>query len=283
MISHKIYSARSYRPSHIRSTRFLLWLLMGLAVVSSGVVEAKQKTKKAPPPPPSDLPGHVNYLARQLYGLHLDESGKITEEIQKLVLDDLEKWAADRTPTDVEMRRQFEADFALLHYPLVGQPMVENHPWKGGVMTLAGYTLGWSDFNRVNTVAVFDSRDGKTRLATVTNFVPRTDLHYEFIDPLAGVDDLRFFIWGYRLGKSQPRLTAILYSFDGQALKSLWETHDVYDGKMDVDKDKVVIRYLKEEEYVRETQQRRKPPRHETTYKLTPSGIEIVSERDIPF
>jgi hypothetical protein len=282
MKSLKAYSARGYNRSFIRLTGVLLCLLFSMTVIG-GLAEAKKKTKKPPPPPPSDLPGHVNYLARQLYGLHLDESGQITAEIQKLVLDALEKWAADRAPTDVEMRRQFEADFALLHYPLMGQPAVDNHPWKGGVITLAGYTLGWSDFDRVNTVAVFDSREGKTRLVTVTNFVPRTDLHYEFIDPLAGVDDLRFFIWGYRLGKSQPRLTAILYSFDGQALKSLWETHDVFDGKMDVDKDKVVIRYLKEDEYVRETQQRRKPPRHEATYRLTPAGMEIVSDRDIPF
>ena len=276
-------SRRTCRITLLWSARLLLWLVVSVVLIGSGVAEAKRKNKKAPPPPPTDLPGHVNYLAKQLYGLHMDESGKITEEIQKLVLDDLEKWAADRTPTDVELRRQLENDFDLLHYPVFGQPAVENHPWKGGVVTLTGYTLGWSDYDRVNTIAVFDSRDGKTRLATVTNFVPRTDLHYEFITAETAGGDLRFFIWGTRAGKSQPRLTAILYSFDGRGLKSLWETHDVYDGKLIVEKDKVVIRYLKEDEYVRETQQRRKPPRHEATYKLTLTGIEIVTDRDILF
>jgi hypothetical protein len=131
-------------------------------------------------------------------------------------------------------------------------------------------------------VAIFSSRQGHSHLVTVTNFVPRTDLHYEVLKEPEG-DALRFFIYGFRPGKSQPRLSAVLYSFDGQNLKSLWEAHDVYDGKIDFEKDRVVIRYLKEEEYAREQAHRRKPPRHQTIYTITPAGMEVQSEQEIPF
>jgi hypothetical protein len=271
-------------PKHAILRALVLPLLcLALVLLGAGAAQAKKKKPKALPPPPADLPGHVNYLARQLYGLHLDESGTITGEIQKLVLDHLQQWAAERAPSDVEVRRELENAFSLLHYPLVGQPAVFDQPWKGGVVIGAGYTLGWNDYDRVNVLAMFDSREGKTRRAAVTNLLPRTDLHYEFPSPPAGSEDFRFLVYGIRLGKSHPRLSAILYSFDGQSLKSLWETHDVYDGKLDVDKDKVVIRYLKEDEFIRETVQRRKPPRHEATYRLTPAGMELLDDHEIPF
>jgi hypothetical protein len=224
----------------------------------------------------------VNYLAQQLQGVMLDDSAPITDEIQKLVLDHLQEWMADRSPSDVEVRRQLEMAFSELHYPLVGEAAAFAQPWKGQVVLGAGYTLGWSDYDRLNVVAIFSSRLGHSRLATVTKFVPRTDLHYAFPQEPEG-DALRFFIYGFRPGKSQPRLTAIFYSFDGQNLKVLWEAHDVYDGKMDVEKDKVVIRYLREEEYTREQAHRRKPPRHQTIYTITPGGLEVQSEQDIPF
>ena len=257
----------------------LLLFAAALSFLVSVVAEGKKKT---PPPPPADLPGHVNYLAQQLQGVMLDDSAPITEEIQKLVLDHLQEWMADRAPSDVEVRRQLEMAFSELHYPLFGEPAAFAQPWKGQVVIGAGYTLGWSDYDRVNVVAIFTSRLGHGRLATVTNFVPRTNLRYAVLQEPEG-DALRFFIYGFRPGKSQPRLTAILYSFDGQNLKSLWEAHDVYDGKMDVEKDKVVIRYLREEEYAREQAHRRKPPRHQTIYTITPGGLEVQSEQEIPF
>jgi hypothetical protein len=224
----------------------------------------------------------VNYLAQQLYGVMLDDSAPITDGIQKLVLDDLQDWMADRSPSDVEVRRRLEMAFSELHYPLVGEPAAFAQPWKGQVVIGAGYTLGWSDYDRANVVAIFSSRLGHSRLVTVTNFVPRIDLHYSFPQEPEG-DALRFFIYGFRPGKSQPRLTAIFYSFDGQNLKSLWEVHDVYDGKIDFEKDKVVIRYLIEDEYTREQAHRRKPARHQTIYTITPGGLEVQSEQEIPF
>lgn len=260
--------------------RTVLSLAVALCVLGVCVAQAGQRKKKAGPP--ADLPGHINYLVSQLYGVPLDESDQITGDVQKLVLDHLQQWMANRVPDDVEVRRELEAAFAQLHYPFFGQPVVFETPWKGGLVIGAGYTLGWSDYDRVNVVAMFEGREGKCRLIDVTHFVPHTDLHFQILPPLKW-DDFRFFAYGNRLGKSQLRLSATLYALQGDKLRSLWEIHDAYDGKMDIEKDKVTIRYLKEEEYVQEQTHRRKPPRHEAVYLLTSEGMQIQSDREIPF
>jgi hypothetical protein len=164
----------------------------------------------------------------------------------------------------------------------VGLPAAFAQPWKGQIVVGAGYTLGWTDFDRLNVVAIFVSSAGKSQLVTITNFVPWTDLHYEMLPQLAW-DDLRFFVYGNRLGKSQERLSVVLYSFDGQNLKPLWESRDIYDGEMDVLKDRVTIRYLKEDEYVQAVQRKHKPPRHLATYQLTHAGIQLLDDHEIPF
>jgi hypothetical protein len=75
----------------------------------------------------------------------------------------------------------------------------------------------------------------------------------------------------------------VLYSFDGQNLKSLWESRDIYDGKMEVLKDKVIIRHLNEDEYVQAVEKKRKPSRHLASYQLTATGIQFLDDREIPF
>ena len=255
--------------------------IVSILILFFGVGMAEGK-KKAPSPPPTTLPEHVNALAKQLPGVMLVDAGPITSQIQKLVVDHMSEWIANRTPTDVEVRRELESVFSLLHYPEMAQPATFVFPWKGQLVIGAGYTLGWTDFDRQNVVAIFTSNGGKSQLVTITNFIPRTDLHYEMLPQLAW-DDLRFFIYGSRLGKSQERLSVILYSFDGQNLKSLWESHDFYDGQMDIVKDKVTIKFLKEDEYVEAVQRERHPPRHLATYQLTATGIQFLEEHDIPF
>ncbi|MGO8787293.1 MAG: hypothetical protein ACLQVL_07915 [Terriglobia bacterium] len=247
-------------------------------VLGMGIAEGKKKA----PPPPTGLPAQIHNLAKQLPGVMLDDAGPITGQIQKLVVDHMAVWMADRTPTDVETRRELESVFSLLHYPLVAMPAAFAQPWKGQTVIGAGYTLGWTDFDRQNVVAIFTSNAGKSHLATITKFVPRTDLHYETLPQLAW-DDFRFFVYGNRLGKSQERLSVILYSFDGQNLKPLWEKQDIYAGEMDVTKDKVTIKYLKEDEYVDAVQRKRHPPRHLATYQLTSAGIELSDDHEIPF
>lgn len=268
--------------STARWVRVFVALMLVAGTLGLGVAEGKKK-KKASAPPPPDLPGRVAHLAWQLRGMHMDDSTQITSAIQKLVVDHLQEWlpAAPDRANSVAVRRELEAVFDKLRYPTTSQPACFAEPWKGGRLIGAGYTLGWTHFNRVNVVALFEQRDGQTRLAAVTNFAPFVDLHYEFL-PAHG-DDFRFFVWGTRPGKSQARLSASLYSYDGQNLKSLWEARDVYDGKMDVGEEKVTIRYLKEDEYVREQAHNRKPPRHQAVYKITPQGLEIETDREIPF
>ncbi len=260
-----------------------LWIPFVLVVaLGVGAAGGQRRKHKALPPPPPDLPGHVNYLAKQLIGVPLDESDPLTSQIQKLVIDHLDEWMASRSPSLLEARRELESVFAQLRNPLFADAQSFSRPWKGATLVGIGYTLRWTDYNRVNVLALYESQDGKSRRVALTNFVPHTDQHYDFL-PSPESGDFRFFVYGFRTGKSQLRLTANLYDFDGQNLKSVWETRDVYDGKMDVDKDRVVIRYLKEDEYIRETALGRKPPRHEATYKVTSKGLELVDDREIPF
>src|SRR5438874_9973463 len=89
----------------------------------AGAAQAKKKPRTLPPPP-ADLPGHVNYLARQLLGVPLDESQPITGQVQKLVVDHFEEWLGSRaspagsparsneSPGDVQVRRELESVFA---------------------------------------------------------------------------------------------------------------------------------------------------------------------------
>ena len=254
-------------------------VLLITVVLNIGVADGK---KKAPPLPPTGLPARINDLAKQLPGVMLEDAGPILSQVQKLVMDHMAEWMANRTPTDVETRRELENAFSLLHYPLEGLPAAFAQPWKGQIVVGAGYTFGWTDFDRQNVVAIFASSAGKSHFVTTTNFVPRTDLHYEMLPQLAW-DDLRFFIYGFRPGKSQPRLSVVLYSFDGQNLKPLWQDQDIYDGKMDFLNDKVTIRYLKEDEYVHAVAEKRNPPRHLATYQLNAAGIQLVDDHEIPF
>jgi len=258
--------------------RIPLSLLLAL-VVGAGLAAGK---KKPPAPPPDTLQGKVNALAIKLRGVMLVDAGPITDQIQKLVVDHMTEWMANRTPTDVEVRRELERVFSLLHYPEEGMPAAFAQPWQGQMVIGAGYTLRWTDQDRQNVVAIYTSGAGKSQLAAVTNFIPRADLHYKMLPQLAG-DDLRFFIYGDRLGKSQNRLEVALYSFDGKNLKTLWEKHDIYDGDMTVNQDKVAIKYLIESEYVEAVQRERHPPRHQATYQLTATGMQLLDDHEIPF
>jgi hypothetical protein len=257
-----------------------VWSLAAVMILAGAIVAHAKK--KAPEGPPPDLPGHVNYLTKQLYGLMLDESDALTGQIQDLVMNHLQQWIPRRVPTDVETRREMEMAFSQLHYPYSGQPAAFVQPWNGKTIVGAGYTLGWTEFEKVNSVALFVCEPGTTRLAAVTHFVPRADLHYEMV-PEQNPQVFRFFIYGFKSGKSQPRLAAALYSFDGKDLKQQWLIQDLFDGKFDIQQNKVVIRYIKEDEYVREVAHRRKPARYESIYAITPTGVNLETEKQVPY
>jgi hypothetical protein len=270
----------SLRRLHFLRLTLNCQLLLMLAVTVTAAAGGQPKKKKAPQAP--ELPTRVNNLARQLIGVPLDESDPLTGQIQTLVIGHLDEWMASRTPSIQEARREVESVFTLLRSPLFADAQGFSRPWKSETVVGIGYTLRWTDYNRVNVLALYESRDGKSRRVALTNFVPHTDQRYDFLPPPES-GDFRFLVYGLRTGKSQLRLSANLYDFDGQNLKTVWEGRDIYDGKIDVDQDRVVIRYLKEDEYIRETAQGRKPPRYEATYKETSQGLELVADRQVPF
>lgn len=263
-----------------RTRRPLLPAALILAALISCPVGFAKRKKAAPPPP--DVSDHVLQLGQKLYGMALDDAQPITDEIQKLVLGDLDAWSANRAPTDVETRRELERVFSKLHYPLVGDPVVLAAPWKGRTFLCAGYSLGWTDTNKVNALAIFESTGGKTHRVTATSFVPHTDLHYATLSPAAS-GDFRFIVYGNRLGKSQLRLTAVLFDYDGHALKKLWQVDDAYDGRLTVTPTTVTLRYLKESEYVEAQTYNRHPARHEAIYNVTPDGLTLTTDHEMPF
>ena len=281
-------------PTHRPSRRSFLGGLGALCsqavFISSATTPGFAKKKKAPAPPTSDLSTQIEDLGRQLVATPLDESDPLTSQVQDLVLNDLQNWitknppgpSPDGTPYDVRVRKVMEFAFSRLQYPAFGQPHVLSAPWNGSIVTACGYTLGWSDFDRANVVALYVTRGGKSGLGGVDHFVQHTDLHLR-VFPGPDPSSFRFLAYGIRLGKSQPRLSAALYGYDGQSLKSLWQVRDLYDGKLELDHGVLVIRYLKEEEYIHELTYNRKPLRHMATYKPSAQGLTLDSDHEIPF
>ena len=266
-------------------------LCVGIAFLFPGASPALGKKKmSAPASATSDLAARIELLGQTLVNTPLDESDELTGQIQKLVLDDLQDWfgknppgaSANGVPYEVRVRREMESAFSKLHYPAYGLPKVFSQSWNGGVVTVCGYTLGWSDYDLMNVVALYETRDGKTRQAGIDHFVQRTGLDFDLM-PAPDSTTFRFLAHGIRLGKSQPRLSTVLYGYDGQSLKVLWQVRDAYDGKIDVNKGTVTIRYLREDEYIHETAEKRKPPRHLAIYKTSPQGLTLESDTQIPF
>jgi hypothetical protein len=256
--------------------RVLLALIICLSV-SAADGAARRKG------PPQDLPGHIAYLAHGLVGLNIDESPAITSQIQKLLLNHLQATLANVTPTAVGVRREIEAAFAKVAYPVQTDAEVFSRPWNDALVTCSGFTISWLPYPKVNTLAIFVTRDGKTRMVTTDNFLPFYDLSYEFLPGQENAPSFRFIVYGARPGKSQPRLAAVLYAFDGKTLTRQWEKEDIYDGKLDVTNGEVVITYLNENEYIHAFTRDRKPPRYEATYKLTPTTLEVDHIKNIPF
>lgn len=239
---------------------------------------------------PQDVPDQVNSLMRQLYGVQLVNAGKVPAQAQDLVLSALTAWMTsgglekepENYPVDVRVRMQLEQYFSKLHYPMFGAPVVFAKSWKGGELIGAGFTLGWSDFDRVNTFALYEVKDGAARQVASGGFFPGPDMHFTVL-PLSSSAAFRFFVYGNRLGKSQPRLDVALFSFDGQKLDKLWQQQDLYDGKITVTPDTVTLRYLIESEYVQAVQQGQWPDWHEDVYRVTPQGVALETERLAPY
>jgi hypothetical protein len=266
-------------PRNSRSAGIFASLLIVAIGVGMGTAQARKKEAEEPR---NDLAGKVASLGKQLYGQDIDDVKPLTDEIQKLVVGHLTAWIADRSPNIVQVRHELDQAFSKLQYPAVGTPSIFITSWKNMELIGAGYTLGWSDIWRVNVLVIYENYNGHTHGAAITHFVPRTDLHYAILPPSA-TGDFRFLTYGWRLGMSHPRLSAVLYLFDGKNLQSQWETEDLFDGKLSINNKALTISYLDENEYVRQTQMGQLPPRHEKIYKITPQGVQFETERDLPY
>ena len=281
------YTFRSSIASSKSRTVRLAAFLVAILLLAHGPAWAKKK-KAQPLTPAEAFAQQIAGLAQKLVDLHLDETGPITDQIQKRVLDHMQEWLAQHAPSDkpgptpysVDVRRELESVFSGVKFPVYVWPATFAEPWKDHLLIGAGYTLGWKSFDRINVVALFDRSQGTVKLASVTNFFPRVDLHYDFL-PAPPSGEFRFLAYGTRLGKSHPRLSAELYSFDGQALASLWKTEDVYDGKLDVESDRVTIDYMKEDDFIEAATYKRTPPRYRVIYKITQKGLELVTNEQI--
>jgi hypothetical protein len=262
----------------IRSAGTLAGLLVAAVALCIGTAQARKKEAKPKP----GLPDQVSSLGKKLYGLDIEDAKPITDEIQKLVVAHLNTWIANRSPNIVEVRHELEQAFSKLEYPAVGTPSIFIAPWKNVKLIGAGYTLEWSNIWRINVLVIYENQNGQTREITTTRFVPRTDIHYAIMATTPG-GDFRFLAYGWRLGMSHARLSAVLYSFDGKTLESQWKVENLFDGKVTASNDVVVVSSVDEDEYIRQTQQDQLPARHEKTYKLTPQGLQLEGARDVPY
>jgi hypothetical protein len=284
---HRVGSLRQLRRCKIWGQR-LAALLAAAFLFAPGNAQARKKKPK-PLTPEEVFAQRIASIVQPLYGMALDESHERTSEVEKLVVGHMQEWLEQHPPKgepadipyDVDVRRELESNFSRLRFPVYAWPSTFAVPWKDRLMIGAGYTLGWTKYERANVLALFEREQGKVKLAAVTNFIPRVDLHYNFFPPRPS-GDFRFLAYGTRLGKSHPRLSVELYSFDGQKLTSLWKTEDVYDGKLEVEGDRVMLNYMKEAEFIEAATYNRIPPRYEAVYKLTPEGIQLITDRQLP-
>jgi hypothetical protein len=273
---------------HASGTLRLVAVAAMMLACGAPVSAAAKKSKKAPPP--DDLPTQISKIARQLWGVSLDESEPLTSQVQKLVLDHMTQWVNAHPPGDaagdvggsynLKLRYELESLFAELRPPIYASVATFDQDLAGKPVLGVGYTLGWSDFDRANVLAIFEARSGGYGQVTVSHFVPDTDLNYQFMEPPAGDSGQLWFVaYGSRMGKSNPQLSAILYSFDGKTLQPLWRTTDVYDGRISFEGNRVVISYLREDEFTQAIVDRTPAVRHEAAYRVTPKGLEVEYDR----
>jgi hypothetical protein len=283
---HRMGSLRRLRRGKIWDKK--LAALLAAVFLLAPVNSQARKKKPKPLTPEEAFAQRIASIAQPLYGLAMDESHERTGEVQKLVVGHMREWLEQHPPKgepadipyDVDVRRELESNFSRLRFPVYAWPSTFAVPWKDRLMIGAGYTLGWSKYERANVLALFEREQGKVKLAAVTYFIPRVDLHYHFLPPPPS-GDFRFLAYGTRLGKSHPRLSVELYSFDGQKLTSLWKTEDVYDGKLAVEGNRVVLNYMKEAEFIEAATYNRIPPRREAIYKVTPEGVQLLDDHQI--
>jgi hypothetical protein len=268
--------------------RWCVVILAALGLLASAPATFAKKKKQEP----ADLPTRIAAIAQQLWGVPLDESQPLTSQVEKLVLDHMNQWFASHPPGEqagagnepyaVQVRREIEGLFADLHNPLYANVNTFERPFGDGQLLAAGYTLGWSDFDRANVIALYQIHGTTVQQAVLTHFLPDVDIRFHLLEPPASAAGQFWFLaYGNRLGKSSPRLSAELYAFDGKTLKSLWKIQDVYDGKFSFSPTggRVVMSYLKEDELTQAIATNQQVTRHEAAYHVAPDGLDREYDR----
>lgn len=277
---------RKGRSAPGRSRRGLILLLVAFLAAAPGALAKKKKRQ------PPDLPTRIASIAQQLWGVPLEESQPLTSQVEKLVLDHMDQWFVSHPPEGqppagdepyaVAVRQEIEGLFADLHYPLYANVNSFGRPFGDGRLLAAGYTLGWSDFDRANVIALYQIHGTAVQQVALTHFLPDVDIRFHLFDPPpSAAGQFWFLTYGTRLGKSNPRLSAELYAFDGKTLKSLWKVQDVYDGKFSFPpaSERVVMSYLKEDEFTQAIATNQQVTRHEAAYHVASDGLDQEYDR----
>ena len=110
-------------------------LTLVVLFVAPGVAWARKKKRK-PLTPEQAFAQQIAGFAKQLYPLHLDESGPLAGKIQKLVIDHMQEWLSQHPPSDkpttipysVDVRRELESVFSDVRFPVYAWPRTFAEP-----------------------------------------------------------------------------------------------------------------------------------------------------------
>ena len=228
---------------------------------------------------------YIHGWTQTLKQKHYKDAEFMNLHIQDLVLKHLEHYVSEQLASSsvspAELRREMENRvFGDVKWPVNAVVKTFLRPWKKDALLGAGYSLGWTEQNRYNVVALYLIQNGKIRQIKILNFEPGADLNFKWLatsDP----NEMWLLLHGLRKGKSHPRLALQLFVFDGNDLRAVWKKRDIYDGKFQVEEGKIVVTHYNEEEFAREIRYKRLPPRYRTVYRRIESGMELEEENVI--
>ncbi len=256
-------------------------LVLGLLVAPAGVEAKKKPRAKSAAELARPTSHYITTWSQTLVKYDLEDSRKMNLHIRELVFRHVEQYinrqeAASVSP--VEVRREVERLFDGVRWPVNVIVKTFLKPWKQERLLGVGYSLGWSEQNRYNALAIYSLEEGKMREVSVLEFVPGPDLQPFGFVPTQNPDEWLLLVHGFRKGKSHPRLSAALFAFDGKQFRSVWEKRHVYDGKIKVENGNLVISFYQEEELIREALYRRLPPRYRAVYRRQDSTYVLDTE-----
>ena len=256
-------------------------LMLGLLAAPAGVDAKKKSKSKSAADLARPTSHYITTWSKTLVKYDIEDSRKMNLHIRRLVFGHVEQYLNGQeagSVSQVEVRRQVERLFDGVKWPLNVIVKTFLKSWKQERLLGVGYSLGWTEQNRYNAVAIYSLGGGKIREVSVLEFVPGPDLRpFDFV-PTENPDEWLLLVHGFRKGKSHPVLSAALFAFEGGQFQPIWEKLHVYDGKLKVEDGNLVISFYQEEELIREAHQRRLPPRYRAVYRRQDSTYVLDTE-----